>query len=58
MAALEEEGLALTDPVSGEDSQVRGRSCGWPQCVLGSGDEPLPERRVEVFRVWVTWPFC
>ena len=39
VAALEEEGLVSTDPVSGEDS------------------EPLPERRVKVFRVWVAWPF-
>ena len=60
VAALEEEGLASTGPVSGEvwgGLRVRGRSCGWPQHVLGSGNEPLPERRMEVFHVWVTWPF-
>ena len=30
VAALEEEGLVLSDQVTGEDSQVRGRSSGWP----------------------------
>ena len=43
VAALEEEGLALTDPVSGEDCK--------------SEVESVDERRAEVFRVWVTWPF-
>ena len=55
VAALEEEGLALTDPVG---LRVQSGSGWWPQCVLGSGDEPLPERRAKVFCVWVTWPFC
>ena len=30
VATLEEEGLALTDPVTGEDSRVRSRSSWWP----------------------------
>ena len=38
--------------------RVRSRSGRWPQCAPGTGDEPLPERGVTVFRVWVTWPFC
>ena len=54
VAALEEQGLVILSL----GRRVRGRSGRWPQCVLGSGDELLPERRAEVFHVWVTWPFC
>ena len=48
VAALEEEGLALTDSVTGEDSQVQSRSSGWPQCVPGPNNEPIPERTAMV----------
>ena len=58
MAALEEEGAALADPTSVEDSRVRTGGHGWHQHVLSSGDEPLSEGGAEMIRVWVTWPFC
>ena len=38
--------------------QVRSGGHGWSQHVPSSGDEPLSEGGVEMFRVWVTWPFC
>ena len=52
VAALEEEGVVLTDPTSGEDSKSE------EEHVLSSGDEPLSEGRAKMLCVWVTWRFC
>ena len=41
VVALEEEGVALADPASREDSRFRRGGCGWSQCVLSSGNELL-----------------
>ena len=57
VAALEEEGLASTDPVTEEDYESEVEVVGGLNVHLAQVMSRYPERRVKVFRVWVTWPF-
>ena len=53
VAVLKEEGSALSDHVTGEDSESQVEAVGGLNVHL-----VLPARRVTMFRVWVTRPFC
>ena len=53
VAALEEEGSALSDQVTGEDSESKVEVVGG----LNVCDESLPVGRATMFCVWVTRPF-
>ena len=57
MAALEEEGSALSDHVTGEDSESEVDVVGGLNVRLAPSDEPLPVGRVTMFHVWVTGSF-
>ena len=57
VAALEEEGVASADPVSGEDSESEVEAVDGLNVRLAQAMSRY-QRRAEVFHVWVTWPFC
>ena len=57
VTTLEEGGLALTDPVTKEDSESEVEVVGGLNVHLTQARQPLPEGGVTVFHVWVTWPF-
>ena len=57
VAALEEEGLALTDPVTGEDFESEVEAVGGLNVHLAQVISHYQRERVAMFRVWVTGPF-
>ena len=54
VAALEEEGVVSADPTSGEDSESEVEAVDGLNVRLAQA----MRERVEMLRVWVTWPFC
>ena len=57
VTALEEEGLVLTDPVTGEYSRSEVEAAGGLNVRLAQAMSHY-QREEQVFCVWVTWPFC
>ena len=57
VAALDEEGLASTDPVTGEDSKSKVEAVGGLSVCLAQVMSRY-QREEQVFHEWVTRPFC
>ena len=58
VAALEEEGVVMADPVSGEDSESEVEAVDGLNVCLAQAMSCYHEGRAEMLCVWVTWPFC